>query len=411
MAEHEGIDARSNVVVHSDDEIHVLDLVVVLARYRWLVIGSTVGVALLAMLVSLLITPTFTSTAKIMPPQQQQSGGLAAMLGQLGGLAGAAGQKTSNDLYVGLLESRSVADNLIARFKLKERYEQTTMDGTRRALAAASGFAIGKKDGIIAISVIDRDPAFAATLANAYVDELSTLTQNMALTEAAQRRMFFEKQLKEVKDQLAEAEVALRATQEKTGIVQPEAQVGAIIASVSRLKAEIAAREVQLAGMRGFAAPQNPERLRVERELRGMQAQLGKLEQNRDIKAGDFQVPTGQIAASGVEYVRSLRNVKYYETMFELLAKQYELARADEAKESSQIQLLDQAIAAERKTNPKRALITIGGAIAGCLLGLLLTFFHALYRSSRNNPASQSRWHEVSRALGVKRAAPVTPPI
>jgi len=408
MAEHQAIPVPTSAAHSGGDEVHVLDLIIVLARYRWLVIGSALGVGLLAMAVSLLMDNTYTSTAKIMPPQQQQGGGLAAMLGQLGGLAGvaAAGPKNSNDLYVGLLESRAVGDKLIERYKLKERYEQKTMDGTRRALLSNSAFVVGKKDGIIGISVEDRDPAFAATLANAYVGELDRLTQTMAIGEASQRRLFFEKQLKQVKEELTEAEVALRTTQEKTGIIQPESQVQAIIASVAQLKGTIAAKEVQLSAMRSFAAPQNPELLRLTQELAGLHAQLDKLEKSRNLQSGDFMVPTGQIAAAGVEYVRSLRNVKYYETMFELLAKQYELARADEAKDASLIQVLDPAIAAERKTNPKRALITIGGVLVGGFLGLMLTALHALYRSSRGNPASQSRWQALGQAMQRRRAQP-----
>jgi tyrosine-protein kinase Etk/Wzc len=383
-----------------DDEIHLLDLLIVLVRHKKLVIGMPIVTGILALVVSLLMTPIFTSTAKIMPPQQQQSSGVAAMLGQLGGLAGAAGSmaglKNPNDLYVGLLESRTVADNLIKRFKLKERYQKTTMDDTRNALNGISEITNGKKDGLIAISVNEKDPQFAADLANAYVDELARLTQTMALTEASQRRLFFEKQLKETKDQLANAEVALRNTQEKTGMIQPDAQVQAIITNVAQLKGAIAAKEVQVNAMRTFATGQNPDLLRTQEELRSMQAQLNKLEKNQSSKDGDFMVPTGKIPEIGVEYVRSLRNVKYYETIFELLAKQFELAKIDEAKDSTLIQLLDKAVPAERKSKPKRALITLAGAFIGSLLGILLAFICESYNRSRQNPANSKRWEQLS---------------
>lgn len=402
MSEHLGTEIRSDAP--SDDEIHLLDLFIVLARYKYLILGSTVLVGALAMLASLLMTPKFVSTTTIMPPQQSQNSGLTAMLGQLGGLAGVAtGAKNTNDLYIGLLESRTIADSLIARFKLQERYEQVTMEGTRRALGAASEFSLSKKAGIISIKAEDKDPRFAADLSNAYAEELARLNQSMALTEASQRRLFFEKQLKEVKDQLADAEIALRNTQETTGIIQPDSQVQAIITSVAQLKGTIAAREVQLSAMRTFAAPQNPDVLRTEQELRSLQAQLSKLEKTRPIKSGDFMVPTGQIPAAGVEYVRSLRNVKYYETIFELLSKQFELAKIDEAKDASLIQVLDKAIPSERKSRPKRALITLAGLFGGAVLGLLLTFTHALYSASRQNPDSQARWQRLSVALRLKQ--------
>lgn len=391
---------RQEIRGDEQDEIHLLDLLIVLARHKRLVFGMPILFGVLALSVSLLITPKFTSTATIMPPQQQSSG-MSAVLGQLGGLTGVAGIggiKNPNDLYVGILGSRTIADNLIRQFKLQERYESKVIDDARKALANVSQIGAGKKDGLISISVEDKDPKFAADLANAYVDELVKLTQTMALSEASQRRLFFERQLKETKDQLANAEVVLRTTQEKTGMIQPEGQVQAIISSIAQIKGMIAAKEVQLNAMRTFAAGQNPELLRTQEELRGLKAQLLKLEKNRPTNDGDFMVPIGKIPAVGVEYVRSLREVKYYETMFELLAKQYELAKIDEAKDSSMIQLLDKAVPAERKSKPKRATITLVGLIGGGILGTLLAFVVEVYRRSRQSPNSNSRWQELLEA-------------
>lgn len=386
-------------VAREDDEIRFLDVLIVLANHKWLVLGLPLAAAVLAYAASFLIAPTFTSTVKIMPPQQQQSSGVSAMLGQLGGLAGMAGGlgglKNPSDLYVGLLESRTVADNLIVRFKLKERYEKSTMDETRKALAVATEIATGKKDGFIAISVIDKDAQFAANLANAYGDELARLTQTMALTEASQRRLFFEKQLNAAKDQLADAEIALRTTQEKTGMISPGAQVQAIITNAAQLKGTIAAKEVQINAMRTFAKGSNPDLIRALEELRSLQEQLVKLERNGSAQ-GDFMVPTGNIPKVGVEYVRSSRNVKYYETIFELLAKQYELAKIDEAKDSGLIQLLDKAIPAEKRSKPQRGVLTILGGVAGTMVAILLAFGHATYVASRNNPESSRRWQQLS---------------
>ena len=385
-----------------DEGFHLLDLLIILARQKGLVIGMPIGTGILALLVSLQMTPIFSSTAKIIPPQQQQSSGMAAMLGSLGGLAGAAsgisGLKSPNDLYIGLLESRAVGDNLIKRFKLKERFESKTMDDARKGLAANSIIASGKKDGFITITVTDKDAQFAADLANAYVDELGKLTQSMALTESSQRRLFFEKQLIDAKDQLANAEIALRNTQQETGMIQPDVQVQAIIGNVAQLKGSIAAKEVQLNSMRTFAASQNPELLRTQEELRGLRAQLAKLERGQHSEKGDFMVPTGKIPEVGVEFVRGVRNVKYYETIFELLAKQFELAKIDEAKESSMIQVLDKAIPAERKLKPSRALITMTGVVVGGLLGIFLAFVRAAYSASYQDPGSRVRWKQLALA-------------
>lgn len=390
------------------DEIHLLDLLIVLARHKKLVIGLPIATGLIAIVVSLVMTPVYTSTVKIMPPQQQQGSGLAAaMLGQLGGLAGAvgsvAGLKNPNDLYVGMLGSRTVADSLISRFKLKDRYEAETMDDARLALDKVSDIASGKKDGLISISVEDKDPKFAAELANAYVDEMMKLTQTMAVSDASMRRLFFEKQLKEAKEQLADAEVALRKTQEKTGMIEPDGQVQAIIASIAQLKATIAAKEVQIKAMRTFATTQNPDLLRAQEELHGLQAQLAKLEKNQPGKESDFMVPTGSLPEVGVEYVRRLRDVKYYETLFEMLAKQYELAKIDEARDSSVIQVLDKAVPAERRTKPKRTEITLFGFMIGGALGILFAFIQEVYIRSRHDPESSIRWKELSAMLTMRR--------
>lgn len=389
-----------------DNDVHLLDLAIIIGRYKLLVMGTPVLAGALALAFSLTMTPIFTSTARIMPPQQQNSG-MAAMLGSLGNVAsaagGIAGLKTPNDLYVGLLESRTIADNLISRFKLKEHFGTHSMDETRSRLAGSSEFVNGKKDGLISVSVNNKDPQFAAELANGYVDELTKLTRNLAFTEASQRRVFFEKQLKETKDALADAEVALRATQEKTGMIQPLAQVGAIISSVSQLKGAIAAKEIQLNAMRTFATARNPELLRVQEELRGMQIQLSKLEGNRTGQNGDSTVPTGKIPAVGVEYVRSARDVKYYETIYELVAKQFELAKIDEAKESSQIQILDRAIPAERKSKPRRALITLAGICGGFILGISLAFARAAYSKAAQNPKNSNRWRQLAQAWKIRQ--------
>ena len=388
-----------------DDDIHLLDLLIVLARHKKLVVFMPLIAGLVAVVASMMMAPVFTSSTKIIPPQQQSSTA-AAMLGQLSGLAGMAGGiaglKSPGDMYVSLLESRTVADRLISRFNLQERFKSENMDDVRAALAGARQINSDRKDGLISITVKDEDPKFAAELANAYVDELIKLTQTMAISEASQRRLFFEIQLKETKGLLENAEIALRTTQEKTGMIQPEGQVQAIISAIAQLRGTIAAKEVELNAMRTFATPQNPELLRTQQELRGLQAQLAKLEKNRAGTDADFMVPTGRIPQVGVEYVRAVRDVKYFETIFELLAKQYELAKIDEAKEASVIQVLDRAVPAERRTAPKRSMIVVVGILLGGFLGILLAFFLEFIQTSRQREETRARWEALSLALKSK---------
>ncbi|QYG05596.1 Wzz/FepE/Etk N-terminal domain-containing protein [Janthinobacterium sp. PAMC25594] len=396
---------RSTLVNESNDEIHLLDILTALARQKKILFMVPLATGALAIAAAFLIKPTFSSTAVILPPQQQSSG-VSAMLGQLGGLAGAAGGiaglKNPNDLYVAMLQSRTIADKLISRFDLKTRFEVETLDEARKKLDGIAT-AASDKAGTISVLVEDKDPKFAAELANAFVSELSNLTTGLAITDAGQRRLFFEKQLIAVKDDLANAEIALRKTQESTGMLQLDGQVQGIIRNVAQLEGTIAAKEVQLNAMRSFATNNNPDLLRLQGEIQGYQAQLEKLKTGKLSKDGDLMVPTGKIPEVGIEYIRSLRNVKYQETIFELLSKQYELAKIDEAKESSSIQILDNAVPAEKKSKPKKMIIILLGFIGGGFLALFLALTRDAYLRSTKDEDGNYRWNVLKNAWRGKK--------
>lgn len=390
--------APTKEVSPQDDEINLLDLLLVLAKHKKLILGLPLTAALLAAGISLLMPNIYTATARILPPQQGQSTA-AAMLGQLSALAGAAGSslsiKNPNDLYVGMLKSRSVADNLIARYKLQARFEKETLDDTRKALEQITRISAGK-DGIIAIEVDDEDPKFAAELANAYVDELHRLTQRLAVTEAAQRRLFFERQLQQTKDSLTQAEVELKKVQQATGVVQLDAQGKAAIEAVAALRAQIAAKEVELAAVRTFATEQNPDYQRLTQELAGLRGQLARFERGGETSA----LPSaGRLTEAGLDYVRKLREVKYQETMFELLARQFETAKLDEARNASLIQVLDKAVPPERKSKPKRSLIVIVTALATGLVAVILAFLRESRARALQDPVQAERYRALEQYL------------
>jgi uncharacterized protein involved in exopolysaccharide biosynthesis len=371
-----------------DDEASLLDFLIVLAKHKKFIAGVTLGAAIVSAAVSLLLPNIYTGTAKVLPPQQSQSTA-AMLLGQLGGLAGLAGGsvgiKNPNDLYVGMLKSRTVADNIIGRFDLQRLYDQETMVETRKEFASNSSITTGK-DGLINIEFDDEDPKRAAAVANAYVEELDKLTQSLAVTEAAQRRLFFERQLKQAKDDLSNAEVALKVTQEQTGLIKLDDQGRAIIEAVAALRGQISAKEVELRAMRTFTTENNPDYVRVRQQLAGLRAELTKLERAQIGGGGDILLPTGQVPAAGLEYVRKFRDVKYQEAIFELLAKQFEAAKIDEAKEAAIIQVVDQAIEPDRKSKPKRALIAFLSAFVGFFLAVFLALLLEARERARLNP-------------------------
>lgn len=390
-------------------EVTLLDVLTVLAKHSKMIVRVTIGATILALVISFLIPKKFTATTRILPPQQTQSSALA-MLAQLNPLAAGLGKdlglKNPSDLFVTMLKSRTVEDSLINQFDLRKEYGYKTYFDTREKLEARSSIG-SAKDSTILISVEDGDPERAAQMANAYVDELYKLSQTLAVTEASQRRLFFQRQLETAKQDLAEAEAALRQTQEKTGLIQLDGQAKAIIESTAALKAQIVAREVQLQRVRLFATEQNREYQGLQQELSGLRAQLARVEQTEPGGNGDIGIATAKIPAAGLEYVRRYRDVKYYETIFELLAKQYEAAKLDEAKNAAIIQVMDKAVAPEKKSSPKRGLITGITFFAAFFLACLWALVRESCQGMQQNPETAMRLKVLGSYLktGLRREA------
>ncbi len=387
-----------------DDEIGLLDLLIVLAKHKKLVLGLPFVVAVLAAGISLLLPFSYTGTTKILPPLQNQSGA-AAMLAQLGGglsgLAGLAGSvagiRGPNEVYIGMLKSRTVADNLIQRFDLMRIYEEKSPSRARKKLEGLTNIISGK-DAIITIEVEDEDPKRAAELANAYVDELFKLTKVLAVTEASQRRLFFERQFEQARDSLAKAEAAARQALEKGGLVQVEGQGRAIVETTARLRGQITVKEVQIGAMRSFATERNPDLQLAQKELEALKHELARIEGASAGKVGDQRENSGQ----GIDSLGLLRNVKYYETIYELLAKQYELAKIDEARDSAVVQVMDKAIVPDRRTKPWRSLIVLLSAFAALFIGILWAFVRESMARANADPQQASRLLDLKRCLAWK---------
>jgi uncharacterized protein involved in exopolysaccharide biosynthesis len=366
--------ARPLETASPEESIQFPEYLIVAAK-RKSFIFKFVGVSVLLSVITVLLLPnSYTGNAKILPPQQNQSmGTMAALNQQLGPLAALAGQsmglRNPSDIYVAMLKSDTVANALIDRFSLMRVYGKKLRIDTRRRLANRTEISAGK-DGVISISVDDRSPQRAADLANAYVEELEKLTKALNLTEAGKRRLFFEREVKMENDDLANAEVALKQTQEKTGLILLDSQSKAMIESVTSLRARIAAEEVKVQAMRSFATAENPDLVIAEQELTTMRAQLDRLEHGEG-KRSIADVPIENVPTAGLEYVRKLRDVKYHEALFALLARQYEAAKIDEARDALIVQQLDKAIPPERKSGPFRSLIILTATILAVIIALL----------------------------------------
>lgn len=390
--------APNNHTPAESDEIDLMELVLTIAKHNRLILKLMAGTAILAIAGTLLMPNIYTGKTVFMPPPQDTS--FASMLmGQISGLGGAGaaggigaalGLKNPNDIYVGMLQSTTISDHLIARFKLKERYDTDSMTIARNQLDSRTKVTAGK-DGLLVVEFEDKDAKFAADVANAYVEELSLLSQSLAITDASQRSLFFDKQLKSVKDGLTNAEDALRKTQERTGLITLDDQGKGIIAAVADLRAQIAAKEVEIASMRAFATEQNPDYRQARTTLASLNTQLAKAERSGNGDKGGVMIPTGKLPEVGLEYIRKLRDVKYYEKLYELMTQQATLAKIDMAKEPTTIQVIDPATPADKKSKPKRAIIVIMMTLLAMFIGILLAFIKEASQRSKLDPENAER--------------------
>jgi tyrosine-protein kinase Etk/Wzc len=386
-------------------EVSLVDVLIQLLRRKWLIVKVT-GIAMLLGAVAYLILPVrYTATTKIMPPQATQSSAsmLMTQLASTGAspLAAIAGgglsMKNPNDLYLGLLNSRPVADAIIQEFGLVKVYRATDMTAARKKLARNT-IAASEKGGFIAVSVTDKDKKRVARLANAYAEELRILTKTLAVTEASQRRLFYEDQLKQAKDALLAAELSFQQVQQSKGLVQLDAQAKAMIESLALLRAQIAAREVELDALRSYSTEQNPELKLAEGELSSLRAEAERLQQrNHSSRSADLGL--GDVPVAGMEYLRAEHELKYRQAMFDLLLKQYDAAKLDESKDAAVIQVVEPAIEPERISSLTATrmilLSTVGGLFAGLLFALLLWWREFL----QSDPRAATRLRKLKGAL------------
>jgi tyrosine-protein kinase Etk/Wzc len=408
MSEETGPDGPAGQDTESqlEDDVSLLDLAIVLAKHKRLVLGLPAAAALVSIVVSLLLPNIYTATTKVLPPQQTQStSAVLAQLGSLAGLAGGAvatGLKNPNDLYVGMLKSRTVADNLIRRFDLNKYYDQRYPSATRKRLATETTIVAGK-DGIITVEVDDEDPKRAADLANAYVDELFKLTTVLAVTEASQRRLFFERQLDLTRVSLVKAETDAQKALEQGGLAAVDSQGRSAVETAARLRAQISVKEVQIGAMRTFASEGNPELKLAQREIEVMKQELAKSEGATGSKT--VQAVAGR--SSGIDNLGLLRNVKYFETMYGLLAQQYESAKIDEAKDSAIIQVMDKAIEPDRKSKPLRSLIVLLSALVTGIVAVFAAFIREAIERAKSDPEQSQRLTRLKEYLRKGRRSPV----
>lgn len=379
--------------------IDLMSLLLIFAKHKKSIIGLPLLAAILAFGLSFLIPNVYNADTRLLPPQQPQ-GGAAAFLSQLGGVAaavsGAGGMKNPNDVYIGMLKSRAIGDKIIEKYDLKTAYDTDSLETARRKLEENTLIVAGK-DGLITIDVMDKDKERVAKLANSYVDELLNLTKTLAVTEASKRRLFFEQQLEISKNKLANVEMELKRTLDTKGVISVDGNSKAIVETVGRLRAQISAKEIELSSLSAFITPSNADYKRVQQSLISLRSELARLENGRSDADADNDKAAEK--PEGLQNIKLLRDVKYYQMLYELLAKQYEAARLEEAKDSAIIQVLDVAKVPERKSKPRRVNIAIFAFLGTLFVTIMAIFLRDASRELSRDPLRGSQMRELKTHL------------
>jgi capsule polysaccharide export protein KpsE/RkpR len=339
-------------------------------------------VALYALLSSavlvFLIPPRYESTAHLMPPDNQSSSSLAiaaaAMSGTAGtgGLGGIAsdllGGKSTSDIFVGILGSRTVQDKLIQEFDLKKLYGARSMEDARRGLAANTSISVDRKSQITTIIVTDRNPRRAAAMGQAYVEELNRLVAELSTSSARRERIFLEGRLQGVSQDLEAAEKEFSQFASKNAAIDVKEQGKAMVEAAAMLQGQVIAAQAQYEGLRNIYTDDNSRVRSAKARINELQRQLEKLggknesSINASSQPGDSMYPSiRKLPLLGVTYADLYRRTKIQEAVLETLTKQYELAKVQEAKEIPTVKVLDSANTPDKKSYPPRLLFMFLG--------------------------------------------------
>ncbi|OEU61252.1 MAG: hypothetical protein BA870_05500 [Desulfuromonadales bacterium C00003094] len=365
--------------VPEEDEINLLDLLLVLAKHKKMIIGTCLVTFVLTIGVTLLLPNIYSATAQILPPENE------------------------SPFYVSMLKSRTIADAIIEKFDLSEVYRKKSQNQTYMSLDGHVSFSVGKKDGILQIEVEDKDPKRVAEMANAYVEELSKLSDKDHLNAVAALRQFLEVRLEVVKEGLAQTEQKLQAFQEKNKTIRIDDQTKATIEAIARLKGELASKEIEL----GVAMPAQEQQTAQDAVLREgfeqLKAQISALEQPPvgGKIPGDVTLVTSIGPGLGLQYAGLLRSFRMQVTLFELLSRQYEVARIEEVKNPQRIQVLQTAYPPATKSRPKRSLIVLLATFCSGFLAIFAAFFREYITSMSNE--DRETWQQIKAYLRFSR--------
>lgn len=388
-----------NIDSSLDQSIKIFDVIAFIARRCVLIAVLTIIAAVISIVYALSLPNVYSSTAMIMP-SQQDGGAASSIMSQLGGLAGLAGdisgKGTTSDLYADLLKSESIQEAVVDRLGLMSIYGSKYKQEAFDLLSLNTDIEIGKKSGIISITVDDLDPKRSSTIANAYVEELQKTLVNLTVSGAGQSRSYLEERLAKAKSDLAHAEDALKSFQSQNAVLDVSEQAKASIQGIATLRSQLAVNETQLATLRQSMTDDNPEVRSMKATINSLRAQIAGLEGNR----GGGAIPSvGSMPALGQGYVRLMRDFKVQEAIVDLLTKQYEMAKLTETKTYSSVQVIQKGRIPEIRSKPARSKIVIVSTVTAFMFAVIIAFI--LENFANMSDEEKYRWKSLGNSIPI----------
>jgi len=384
---------------------------------RWALAGIV-----LSTLLAFLLPVRYTSTTRLMPPDQvgpglaatlasftKSSGGGSSDLGTMG--SELLGMRTTSDLFVGVLRSRSVEDDLINKFDLRKVYWDRHIQAARKDLRRRMNIENERKSGIVTIEVSDKDPRRAAAMARESVEQLNQIVVTLNTSAAHKERVFLEDHLQQVQQDLESAEKDFSQYASKNTVLDVKEQGKALLGAAAELEGQLIAAQTQLEGLRQIYTDSNVRVRSIQARIGEYRRQLQKLtgsaqpdsassnsasSNSQNDAAGDqiedLYPPVRRLPGLGVTWADLYRRTKVEEVVFETLTKQYEMAKVEEARETPSIKVLDVADVPEERSFPPRLIVICIGTAAISILGIVWLLTYA-------------RWQEIDRADPAKNLA------
>jgi tyrosine-protein kinase Etk/Wzc len=398
----------------TEGTVSFLDYILALVQWRKRIVGSVIGVMLLALIITFLMPYEYRARATILPPQKQSSlSGLSGMFMQSGGMSvpGLSLPGLSNDaeVYAEILHSRTILNKLVDQFSLMDVYQ---MEDRQDAIDELKRYTTVKleKAMVIAIQVDASTPQLAADLANSYVEELDHFNRFSTLTSAKNTRIFIERRLNDAKQDLFSTMEELQGFQEKNRLISLPEQAKLAVEAAANLEAQVRLFEIELAVIRSTVSSSHPEVAETQLKIRELRKQLTLLRQGSGDSSetsqqseGSFNIPFTEVPALQLRLGQLMLDMKIHQAVVEILTQQYEHAKIEEVRDTPTVRILDKATPPTKRSKPERLLIVVVSGILSLFFSVLISITIAYTRQISSDDETAGKINEIFRPFHFGR--------